>query len=168
MKRLISWVLILVLSFSIVGCGRQQRNAALAAIDQAKKTYNEHGHDLYAMAVREAIALCKARVKEAIKDGTAEQMVTIEVPVTIKTPDGKITAIKKTIQMTKVDAIINQSCQQVVTAAWHDKQFAKADQLQDLAWIHTNSQKPFIELFMEDVKNAVMSKDGSPETQPAF
>ena len=140
--------------FLSIGCTGQLREAALASQDIADKLNHEAIEDLYAMAVKESIALSKHQIRAAIADGTIDEMVTVK-----KTVNG----VEKTYTMPKLEFIINNSSQTIVNAGWLKVNHAKAQHYSDLAWIYMASRENFLSVLVRDVREAY-KKDQDEKT----
>jgi len=141
MKKFITTLLIIAL-LGTVGCAGQLRETAMASNEIADRLNHESVEDLYAMTVKQGMALAKAQIKVAIADGTAND------PVTFTHNNGK------EYTMAKVDYIINNVSQTLVNAAWLKNNHTKAQHYSDMAWIYMASRESFLSVLARDIKKA--------------
>ena len=145
MKK-ITYILLPLLFVSLMGCGSQLRQTALAAHDLADRLNHETVDDLYAMTVKERMALTKVQLKAAKDAGTLDEPVTY----TYEGPDGQI----KTMTASRLDYIVNVSSQTLVDAGWLYNNHTKAQHYSDVAWIYIASRESFLELLVRDIREA--------------
>ena len=148
MKKTLIITLLIGFAFSITGCAGQLRETAMASQDIADKLNHESVDQLYAIAVKQAMALCKQAVSDAIEDGTYKDMVTFD-------HNGQ------KVTMTKLNYLINNSCQTIVSSGWLYNNHTKAQHYSDMAWIYMASRESFLSVLIKDVREAL--DNGEPE-----
>lgn len=122
------------------GCGGPLRNAALQAHEESNRIYQETVTDLYNMNVTGRLALVKAQINAAVKDGTINDKVTV------------VDKSGKTAVLSRGDALLNSFAQAMVDSAMLKVNAARADGFADEAWIYIQSRAGFIETAIEDLR----------------
>lgn len=118
-----------------MGCGGTYRQAAMLAQDEAQRLVGESTYDLYAIAVKSNMALAKAKLHNAVKDGTIDA---------------------------KIDPTINEMSQNIVNAGWLKENITVAKGYMDQAWIYMSSRQSFIEVLIKDLRKASRTTTTQP------